>query len=87
MQAGALFWVLVCFFRVGAMTKALPMNRWRWFEIAQLAAICTLLFGLLTDWRGVRVGVPHDSDGARLILVQPVEYSLRHIQGGGAIPA
>jgi hypothetical protein len=53
-QAAALFWVAVCFFRVGAMTKRITMGVSTWGEIAQAAAIVVVLFALLTDGAGCR---------------------------------
>jgi hypothetical protein len=51
-QSAALFWAAVCFFRVGAMTKGIAMNRRTWLEIAQAAVIVVALFALITDGRG-----------------------------------
>lgn len=76
LQAAALFWVLVCFFRVGAMTKGLVMSRSRWIEIAQAAVIGVVLFGFLTDWRGLRHYTP-DPLGQNLLPIHPIEYGLR----------
>lgn len=53
-QAAALFWAAVCFFRVGAMTKGIAMNRRTWLEIGQAAVIVVVLFGLLTEGSGCR---------------------------------
>jgi len=53
-QAAALFWAAVCFFRVGAMTKGIAMNRRTWFEIGQAALIVVALFALLTEGGGCR---------------------------------
>jgi hypothetical protein len=53
-QAAALFWVAVCFFRVGAIGKGIKLNRTTWSEIGQAALIVVLLFGLLTEGRGCR---------------------------------
>ena len=53
-QAAALFWVCVCFFRVGAMTKNIVMTRNTWLEIAQAALIVVAVFALLTEGRGCR---------------------------------
>lgn len=51
-QSAALFWAAVCFFRVGAMTKGIAMNRRTWLEIGQAAVIVVALFALLTEGRG-----------------------------------
>lgn len=53
-QCAALFWLAVCFFRVGAMTKRIPMSRSIWIEIFQAALMVVLVFALLTDARGCR---------------------------------
>jgi hypothetical protein len=51
-QSFALFWAAVCFFRVGAMSKRIPMSRSTWLEIGQSALIVVAVFALLTDGRG-----------------------------------
>lgn len=53
-QAAALFWVAVCFFRVGALTKRIEATRKMWVEIGQAALIVVLLFGLVTEGRGCK---------------------------------
>jgi len=61
-QAGALFWAAVCFFRVGAMTKRITMNRRTWSEIGQAALVVVLLFGWVTEGRGCsRLGSSTDA--------------------------
>ena len=86
MQAAALFWVLVCFFRVGAMANGLCMSRTRWFEIAQIAAIGVFLFGLLTDWRGLR-HYPADPLSQNFLAVHPIQYGLGNGQRGANLTA
>jgi len=51
-QSAALFWAAVCFFRVGAQGKQIPMTRATWSEIGQAAVITVAVFGLLTEGRG-----------------------------------
>lgn len=53
-QAAALFWVSVCFFRVGAMTKRIRMGWKTWSEIGQAGLVVVLLFTLLTGAQGCR---------------------------------
>jgi hypothetical protein len=55
-QAAGLFWAAVCFFRVGAITKRVVATRKVWMEIGQAALIVVVLFGLVTEGRGCRVG-------------------------------
>ena len=62
-QSAGLFWVAVCFFRVGAMAKAITMNLRTWLEIGQAAVIVVLLFALLTEGRGCH-GTPGTDLGA-----------------------
>lgn len=59
-QAAALFWVAVCFFRVGAMTKGMEATRKMWLEIVQAAVIVVAVFALVTEARGCRsIGTGH----------------------------
>lgn len=51
-QAALLFWIAVCFFRVGAATKGIAMTRRAWSEIAQAAIVVVVVFGLVTEGRG-----------------------------------
>jgi hypothetical protein len=80
-QAVALYWALICFFRMGAMTKGLSMGRTRWLEIAQAAAMGVLLFWLLTDGRGLR-NYPQDPLLDELVAIHPIKERLRHHQRG-----
>jgi hypothetical protein len=78
-QAAVLFWVLVCLFRYGAMSKGLPMNVRRWFEIALLALLCVGFFAFLTEARGCRQSNGADFD-ASIMLIQPGNDRLGHGQ-------
>lgn len=61
-QAAALFWVALCFFRVGAMAKGIEPTRKVWVEICQAALIVVLVFGLVSEGRGCRsIGGSPDS--------------------------
>ncbi len=51
-QLMALFWAAVCFFRVGAASRGIPMTRRTWLEIAQAAVVVVAVFAVLTDFRG-----------------------------------
>lgn len=53
-QAAGLFWVALCFFRVGARANGIEVTRRVWLEIAQAALIAVTVFALLTEGRGCR---------------------------------
>jgi len=83
-QSLAVFWVVVCFFKVGAMTKRIPMTTRTWWELAQGGALAVLAFGLMTEFRGCRhIGTPSlDTDaalglgGSLVVLLKPVQQWL-----------
>lgn len=51
-QSAILFWISVCFFRVGAHVNRVRINRRAWWEIAQAGAVVVLLFAVITSGRG-----------------------------------
>lgn len=61
-QAAGLFWISVCFFRVGARLKHIPMTARTWWEIGQGAVIVVVLFGLVSEGRGCRSAGPESVD-------------------------
>lgn len=72
LQTGALFWLALCFFRVGAARNGIPLSWRTWLEIGQAAVIVVALFWLLSDGRGCSGGAaPLDDDSAAAAGVDP----------------
>lgn len=84
-QVAILFGMLVLFFSWGAIANGLGLSRHTGFEIAQAALIASLVWLLLTDWRGCSAG--SGGLGSQVILQSdPVKQGLSDGQRGAYLP-